>query len=215
MRQHIMNTNDDVIRALKSARKTKGLSQSELGKRVGVPQSHISKIEKGGVDIKLSSLTQIARVLDLEVQLIPKRAIPAVESIVANFPRDRTAPALSEIRTVQKYLEHLQNSSTFAGNESEATERLSQTLKRLQALNYDTDDFVRLKKTLTPISKYLIAALNAQGTSEKKAEDFNSFLRNLERTSNSLRILRNNLAHRHEQTELIDRPAYSLDKDDD
>jgi transcriptional regulator with XRE-family HTH domain len=83
-----MLDNENIINAIKTARKNRRLSQSELGHRIGVPQSHISKIEKGGVDIKLSSLVQIARVLDLELTLVPKRALPAVESIVTSFERN-------------------------------------------------------------------------------------------------------------------------------
>ncbi|MCF6343095.1 MAG: helix-turn-helix transcriptional regulator [Devosiaceae bacterium] len=73
---------DKIFTAIKEARKAQGLSQLELGARVGVPQSHISKIESGNVDIQLSSLTQIARALDFELQLVPKKALPAVQSIV-------------------------------------------------------------------------------------------------------------------------------------
>jgi len=73
---------DKIIIALKNARKAQGLSQVELSERVGVPQSHISKIENGNVDIQLSSLTQLARALDFELQLVPKKALPAVQSIV-------------------------------------------------------------------------------------------------------------------------------------
>jgi transcriptional regulator with XRE-family HTH domain len=43
------------------------MTQKELGQRVGLPQSHISKIEKGAVDLQLSSLVEIARALDFEV----------------------------------------------------------------------------------------------------------------------------------------------------
>jgi len=44
----------DVLDALKSARESKGLSQRDLSARAGVAQSHISKIESGGTDIRLS-----------------------------------------------------------------------------------------------------------------------------------------------------------------
>ena len=50
-----------IIDTLKSARTAKGLSQRALSERTGVPQSHISKIEGGGTDIRLSSLTELAR----------------------------------------------------------------------------------------------------------------------------------------------------------
>ena len=81
---------------------------------VGVPQSHISKIENGAVDLKLSSLVQIARALDLELKLIPRKAIPAVEGIVRatkGFPRDRTSQALSEIKNLERSLSGVSASS--------------------------------------------------------------------------------------------------------
>ena len=42
--------------SVRETRIAKALTQKELGQRVGLPQSHISKIEKGAVDLKLSSL---------------------------------------------------------------------------------------------------------------------------------------------------------------
>jgi predicted transcriptional regulator len=52
----MMNESLEIIEAVKNTRKAKGLSQTTFGKLIGAPQSHISKIENGGVDIKLSSL---------------------------------------------------------------------------------------------------------------------------------------------------------------
>jgi transcriptional regulator with XRE-family HTH domain len=77
--------NSAIIKALRQARRERGLSQHELSARVGIPQSHISKIESGAVDIQLSSLVQLARALDLEVKLIPRKALPAVEGIVRSM----------------------------------------------------------------------------------------------------------------------------------
>ena len=51
----------DIAVSIRQARKDKGLTQRELGKRVGLPQSHISKIESGAVDVQLSSLVEITR----------------------------------------------------------------------------------------------------------------------------------------------------------
>jgi transcriptional regulator with XRE-family HTH domain len=48
---------------------------------LGLPQSHISDIEKGKKDIRLSTLIEIARVLGLELVLIPRELVPAVTSL--------------------------------------------------------------------------------------------------------------------------------------
>ena len=66
---------------IKDARKRKGLSQRELSERSGVPQSHISRIENGTVDLRLSSLIELARTLDMELVMVPRKAVPAVQSI--------------------------------------------------------------------------------------------------------------------------------------
>ena len=41
--------NKDIIQTIKTAREAKGLSQRALSERIGVPQSHISKIENNSV----------------------------------------------------------------------------------------------------------------------------------------------------------------------
>ena len=79
-----------IAETLKAARKTKKLSKTELGAKVGLPQSHISKIESGHTDLKVSSLIEISRVLDLELVLAPRKLLPAVQSMIRN---DRTIHA--------------------------------------------------------------------------------------------------------------------------
>lgn len=73
---------EHIAQSLLQARKRKGLSQRELSLRAGVPQGHISKIENGAVDLRLSSLTALARVLDLELALVPRATVSAINSIV-------------------------------------------------------------------------------------------------------------------------------------
>jgi transcriptional regulator with XRE-family HTH domain len=79
------------------ARQTLGLSQTEVGRRLGWPQSQLSRIESGQVDPQLSTVTELARALDLEVMLIPRSIIPVIESL------QRTARHSAE-RTKQVHL---------------------------------------------------------------------------------------------------------------
>ncbi|MEQ9325999.1 MAG: helix-turn-helix transcriptional regulator [Rhodospirillales bacterium] len=73
---------EEIAEALRAARESKGLSQRELSARSGVPQGHISKIENGAVDLRLSSLIELARVLEQDVVLVPRKALPAVQAVV-------------------------------------------------------------------------------------------------------------------------------------
>ncbi len=73
---------DTLLQSLREARSRKGMSQRSLRDRSGVPQGHISKIESGEVDLRLSSLIALARVLDLELMLVPKKYVPAIQSIM-------------------------------------------------------------------------------------------------------------------------------------
>ena len=62
--------------AIREAREARGWSQAELGSRLGFSQSRISKIERGAVDLRLSTLVAVARVLGLEPVLVPQRLLP-------------------------------------------------------------------------------------------------------------------------------------------
>ena len=82
----------DIGKKIRGARKAKGLTQKALGAKMGLPQSHISQIEAGKVDLRLSSLQEIARLLDFEPVLIPRPLLPAVRSIISG-DRQQTKPA--------------------------------------------------------------------------------------------------------------------------
>jgi transcriptional regulator with XRE-family HTH domain len=84
-----------IARQIKEAREAKGLSQRALSKKVGIPQSHISKIENGAVNLQLSSLIELTRVLGLELMLVPKEAKKGAEVVVKEAIRANN-PALNE-----------------------------------------------------------------------------------------------------------------------
>ena len=46
---------EHIADALRTAREAKGLSQRALGRKAGVPQGHISKIENGAVDLRVQA----------------------------------------------------------------------------------------------------------------------------------------------------------------
>ena len=74
---------EHITRTLKQAREKKKLSQRVLGQKVGLPQSHISHIEHNTVDLKTSSLIELARVLDLELMLIPRSMLNTVKGLLS------------------------------------------------------------------------------------------------------------------------------------
>jgi HTH-type transcriptional regulator/antitoxin HipB len=85
-----------IAAALKAARERKGLSQRALAERVGLPQSHVSKIENAAVDLQTTNLIEIARALDLEVTLVPRSLLPAVQSLQHQSTRALPAYRLDE-----------------------------------------------------------------------------------------------------------------------
>jgi transcriptional regulator with XRE-family HTH domain len=86
-----------IVAALIAARRRAGLSQRALGDKVGLAQSHISKIERAAVDPQISSLMEIARVLGVELMLVPRQLVPAVQALQREaMPDPRRLPSTSD-----------------------------------------------------------------------------------------------------------------------
>lgn len=81
---------ESIIKQLRETRRKLRLSQLELGLAINMPQSYISSIEQGRKDIRLNTLIQIARVLELEVMLIPREMVGTVESLFQETSSDDT-----------------------------------------------------------------------------------------------------------------------------
>ncbi len=60
----------------------RGWGQRELGSSVGLPQPHISAIESGEIVPRFNTLLDIVRVLDLDLLVVPRSLIPAVQSLI-------------------------------------------------------------------------------------------------------------------------------------
>jgi len=73
---------EDLRRQIKEARDKRGWGQRELGATVGLPQPHISAIESGEIVPRFDTLLDIVRVLDLDLLLVPRSLVPAVQSLI-------------------------------------------------------------------------------------------------------------------------------------
>src|SRR5436309_14662139 len=72
-------------------RHSRGWSQAELGRRVGLPQMHISGIESGKIVPRFDTLLDLVRVLDRDLLMIPRALVPAVQALI----RDHRSPESS------------------------------------------------------------------------------------------------------------------------
>src|SRR5208337_4785304 len=72
----------DMRRELKEARRKRGWSQAELGRRAGLPQMHISGIESGKIVPRYDTLLDLVRVLDHDLLMVPRSLVPAVQALI-------------------------------------------------------------------------------------------------------------------------------------
>jgi transcriptional regulator with XRE-family HTH domain len=191
---------EQIAQALKAAREGKGLSQRALAKLAGVPQSHISKIESGVVDLRLSSLVEIARALGLEVTLVPRKNLSAVQSIVRNSerPAPQRVPGPSPARELQK----LQDSLRVALNEYPSVKELAQLQSGARDLRRLVDSHIPDLSTLREATKAVQAFT-----------DSTSHLDELRRSLAEIQHLRNSTVHDVPRVGAV-KPVYSLEKDD-
>lgn len=186
----------DILQTLRTAREQTGLSQRDLSARIGVPQSHISKIENGGTDLRLSSLVELARALDYELVLVPRKLLPAVDAIVGGA------------------------SATFSGEARQRAtvlNRAQAALTKLIRAHPDVTEFKRLDQTLRELANFQLGkadldTLRAVTDKLLKLPAGAAALPAAERASRQLRELRNRIAHALPEAP---RPAYELDEEDD
>lgn len=196
-------------RKLLQARTRKGLSQRALAERTGVPQAHISKIEQGRVDIRLSSLVELARALDLDVQLLPRQAVPTIEGAVRALASDAGDSVESRALSILARQERTLEAVGAAYPDLAAAQTLLPTIKALKLLPYDVETVKALERAAAPIED-LRQRLVAGGV------DPAGLTRWLEQANLRLRALRN--ARFHERSSAPPqsaRHAYQLDDGDD
>src|SRR5258705_4772447 len=75
---------DALRRELIEARHNRGWTQAELGRRLGLPQMHISGIETGKVVPRFDTLLDVVRVLDRDLLMVPRALVPAVQALISD-----------------------------------------------------------------------------------------------------------------------------------
>jgi transcriptional regulator with XRE-family HTH domain len=86
----------DLRRQIKDARAKRGWGQRELGAQIGLPQPHISAIESGEIVPRFDTLLDLVRILGLDLLLVPRALVPAVQSLI----RAQQKPDGSEERSL-------------------------------------------------------------------------------------------------------------------
>ncbi|MGH6621676.1 MAG: helix-turn-helix domain-containing protein [Alphaproteobacteria bacterium] len=200
------HTIENIARVLKEARLAKGLSQRDLSARVGVPQSHISKIESGVVDLRVSSLIELARIYDLELALVPRKTVPAVQSIV-RASTTSTPLGVNAGQRAFKELNRLQERLANFPELAKAPKELAQLQRQIRELQH------------FPLGKTELRSIQ---DAHKTFKEFVSDPHNvwaLREAVSDLQNLRNTLAHKtgtvNDHEPALARAAYSLDEEGD
>lgn len=64
---------EQLIKAVRSARKRKGLSQQELAAILGTTQSELSRFESGKSNPTVEMVDKVVTILDLKIKVVQKR----------------------------------------------------------------------------------------------------------------------------------------------
>ena len=73
---------------LRKVRKASRMSQREMEKRTGIHQARLSRIENGQVDPKLAEAIEMARAVERDLVMVPRRALLAVLGVIRDFEGD-------------------------------------------------------------------------------------------------------------------------------
>jgi transcriptional regulator with XRE-family HTH domain len=184
---------DEIVANLRAARERTALSQRDLSARIGVPQSHISKIENGSTDLRLSSLIELARALDHEVVLVPRRLLPAIEAIVSNASSSLSADTRQQSVTLNRAQAVFARLARSLPDRPELR-RLEQTLRELANFRLSNSDLGTIREITDKI---------------RKRPSRSSALPAALRATQQLQNLRNRIAHAVPDAP---RPAYALDE---
>jgi transcriptional regulator with XRE-family HTH domain len=188
---------EDLIQEIRERRTDVGVSQRSLSTRSGLTQAHISQIETGSLEPGLSSFIDMARALDLELVLVPKKLLPAVQGIIRQTPAQQFSP----------------ESGAAALSEITRGERMVVKQKQLHGSSADLDriaDYLRFLRH-APLRK---SDLQIVSNAVKKLRRYQAGPQSRDIVASiaaDLQQLRNRVAHGPSEAP---RPAYAIDDDE-
>jgi len=207
-------TTQALAQTLLAARERKGLSQRALAAKLGVRQSYVSRIETASIDPKASSLTEIARALDLELVLIPRRLLPAVQALQRQEEPNDFAKFQDGIRDhLHRLRRQIQTIEGFAGDPKALT-FLNKVIGELLPLRFGALAGVQIQTLLEQVGTVLKQIRRSPHPSVDKQISKEALI-TIDRLARELRAIRNGLAHPATEQPSQPVPAYSLDTEDD
>ena len=197
----------DLLMQLRAARIARGLSQKELGERVGLPQSNIARLESGETNPRIANLIEIARALDLDLTLVPRKALPAVQGALraSDMNIDQNDATSRALHSIKQWNEALARIDTSA---FKVSENLQKTLKDMEPLRFDQTQFRSLQDAFKPLQRTLdqiqLSGIAPSGLDKIMRDSEHRF-----------RALRNQIAHGARTDDAHLKPAFALEDDDD
>lgn len=189
---------EHITQQLRSAREGQKVSQRELSARSGLTQSHISQIERGIMEPGLGSLVDVARALDLEIILAPKKLMPAIRNILDSTSASSDILTSDQRRLVARLEKWFAQYKDGFASASEA-DAFKDSLALLRHLPLSADELDSMRRATERLETVLTQSLSRQ---------------ELRALGHEIRQLRNAAVHR-DRDDAVPRSAYALDEEDD
>lgn len=186
---------EDFARQIRVARQAAGLSQRGLSSKAGVTQSQVSQLESGAHEPRLSKLIDLARALDLELVLVPRKMLPAIQSIARSTQPQIESPtyALGAIERAERVIK---KHKILYGPDA-ALDRMHDTLRYFRHAPIRAAEIESINDGADRLKRYTASPRSA-GIVREIAEEWTE--------------MRNRLAHGRSEPQ---RSAYATDDDDD
>jgi transcriptional regulator with XRE-family HTH domain len=189
---------EHITQQLRAAREGQKVSQRELSARSGLTQSHISQIERGTMEPGLASLVDVARALDLEIVLAPKKLMPAIRNILESTSASGDMPTSDQRKLVGRLERWFAQFKDAFGAASEA-DTFKDSLALLRHLPLPAEELDRLKEAADRLDRWQTDPPSRQ---------------ELNKIAHAVRQLRHAAVHR-DRDDAVPRSAYALEEEDD